>query len=286
MALKRIQSNGHVISPQPSFTPKTFKIDLKKVGHSKASTFPVFCKKHDKEIFSEIEDQFEELSPKALTLLAYRSVSKELFTKLAQIRMHTSDRFRTSMIKTHGESYYDEYIQNAVVAKAELEGAKSQLEEMLHTDSFENFISQLFLFEDNLPCAYSGSFSPEFDLHGTKILPDSKDDWGIIFAFCGNVGGQNLLLLASTGQQNPEQIERWFKSVEEKEFDTLDFAINLGLDYLENIFLSPDWVEGLSPMLQKHILRKAGIGLPFAGPRSPDGLFEIQFQKAQQKTRA
>jgi hypothetical protein len=78
--LESLSLNGHVIMPQEKVVHKGEVpiVGFAKVGRSEASTFTGLCGKHDKEIFSPIDDFDIELdNDQQLFLLAYRSIFKK-----------------------------------------------------------------------------------------------------------------------------------------------------------------------------------------------------------------
>ncbi len=87
-SLRQISRDGHVYSfiPDPENIRKhNGKLKPQLLGINKASTFTGFCSFHDNNIFSEIENQPFRSSQKQCFLLAYRSFSREIFTKRALV---------------------------------------------------------------------------------------------------------------------------------------------------------------------------------------------------------
>jgi len=84
--LKELAENGHLLTP--SFSEKTGKIELTKIGVNEASTFPGFCSEHEQMFFSfEQTKSFKEDGHIALQL--YRTVCREIFINKTQVdRLH------------------------------------------------------------------------------------------------------------------------------------------------------------------------------------------------------
>ena len=90
--LEILSSNGHVLMPQEKIIDKGEVpiVGFAEIGRSEASTFTGLCGKHDKEIFSPIDDFELELdNDRQLFLIAYRSIFKKYHDLvLSAIRVH------------------------------------------------------------------------------------------------------------------------------------------------------------------------------------------------------
>ena len=78
--LDLLNANGQVIMPQEKVVNKGEipLVGLAEIGRNEASTFTGLCQKHDKEIFSPIDDsEFDINNRQQLFLLAYRSIHKK-----------------------------------------------------------------------------------------------------------------------------------------------------------------------------------------------------------------
>lgn len=277
-ALRGIVSNGHVLSFQPRVTPDNADINIVKIGHSKASTFPGYCKRHDSELFAEIEEGFTEFTQRTYCLLTLRALSREYFTKLAQIRLFQTDQMKNQLITKLGLKYYQKFMAGTELSKTELENLKERLEQMLREDDYSNFIYHPYELEESIPFAFTGSFSPQNAFNDDYILPDFHSQWGVVFAFCGEVGSKSIFLISSLTGQSDSQIGSFFESVEREHPEPRRLALNLGLEYLENIFFSENWISGLSEPLVNQMKNKAKAGLPGREMHNPHCLSELDFE--------
>lgn len=77
--IDRLAREGHVVMPQLKLKlPPPAKIEFKRVGRNKATTFSGLCAQHDNDIFRPIDDALPDLADNAhLFLLAYRAVLRE-----------------------------------------------------------------------------------------------------------------------------------------------------------------------------------------------------------------
>ena len=275
MALKGIANGGQVLALEPSFSPASASIDFKRIGFSKASTFPGYCKRHDREVFDEIESGYTGLSDRVAAIVTLRTLAREYFAKLAQIRLFNINHVRQSIIDRAGKEFYDEFMLGCALSKAELEALKKRLETMIYENKFDDLIICIFEFESPTPFAYAGSFSPYHDLKGNPILPGFRDEWGVVFAFCGRVGGENIFALTSLTEQSEAQVKSFFGDIESEAPNPRKLALNLGLEYIENLYFSPEWIESLSEPLKQQMREKMRAGLPGREDHNPMGYFEL-----------
>jgi hypothetical protein len=91
--LKNIAEKQHVsqFSPKSLFdNSEESRFEIRKVGINDVYTFPGFCKKHDSEIFSFIEDKEIDFSNrKTHALFAYRSICQEIYRKKTSLNSAT-----------------------------------------------------------------------------------------------------------------------------------------------------------------------------------------------------
>jgi hypothetical protein len=98
--LEMLSLDGHVIMPQEKITHKgeVFLVGFAEIGRNEASTFTGLCGKHDKEIFSPIDDfEINFKDNQQLFLLAYRAILKKthlLVSDLAKIEKIHRDQVK------------------------------------------------------------------------------------------------------------------------------------------------------------------------------------------------
>ena len=78
---KIMDSNHKVYAPRICLVPADGPFQLSKIPVRNASIFHGFCESHDTHLFSAIENNSFEYAEEHTFLLAYRSISKELFNK-------------------------------------------------------------------------------------------------------------------------------------------------------------------------------------------------------------
>ncbi|WP_299350942.1 hypothetical protein [uncultured Shimia sp.] len=274
-ALKEIAENGHVMSIQPKFTPKKVDWDFRKIGHSQASTFPGYCKKHDSELFADVEDDYKSFGDRTVALLTLRSISREYFTKLAQIRMWTEDAVQKGFKRRLGDSGYEELIGNAKAAGAELAKAKAVVDTALNENDFSMIKHVSALHAEPLPFAFTGAFNPEFTVTEEPILPDADKEWGSVFAFCGNLGGSNFVLLSTVTTIGHGECAKFLNSITDEHSQNPNFWLNLGLKYIENSFFRPSWVAEQRAVKKLLMIQKFRVENSLNGHRAPTCLNDL-----------
>ncbi|MDZ4018433.1 SEC-C metal-binding domain-containing protein [Pseudomonas sichuanensis] len=175
-SLKAISEGGHVMGTKPSFAQlikSNGKLTLSKVGINQASTFTGFCSYHDKELFSPLEDSPITLSDEQLFLLAYRSLSRELYakqetTKTAEF-LRQSDRGQNIVGQIFIQNNANAYGFGIDLALKELRSIKAQMDEMLINRDFSSMNHCVIELASLPKVLVSASTQPEFDFNGNRL---------------------------------------------------------------------------------------------------------------------
>jgi hypothetical protein len=175
-----------------------------------------------------------------------------------------------------GREDYDTMMAGTVMAKQELNELYEKVVRMVHSDNYKHLVYVCFEFEDILPFCYSGTFTPEHCLDGTHILPEYLEPWNVLSCFCGNIGDKNLLFLGSVLGQDDEKLLNYLNSIKNLKISPSDFSLNFGLEYAENIFFRPSWIDGKNFVLQQSMLQKMHAGLPEKPEHRCEDLLEYQ----------
>ena len=89
--LKQISENGHVLGFDKSIlalNKNNGKFPIKEIGINNASIFNGFCSKHDKELFSIIENSDMVFTNEQIFILSYRAMCQELYLKYNSSELH------------------------------------------------------------------------------------------------------------------------------------------------------------------------------------------------------
>ncbi len=244
-----IDDSGHVFCFR---TDKSGKDELAKLGWQKASTFKGFCGKHDKEMFSVIEDFPYIGSKKQCFIAGYRAYALEYFKKISAVK---------------GLLYMNENIDRGMPYKAQLK-CQRQLQAMkqglfkgidcfettlrIYTGShklqnFDDFDSASIYFTGNLGVVVSGCFSPDFTIDGKRLQTLAP---GVDFVENISVNtlitksGYSLVFSWPKGFRKCSEFIDSLLSIDLKKLPSM--LIELIFSYIENSYFSLEWFDGLS----------------------------------------
>lgn len=264
-ALKAISENGHVYRMHLDALRRASEppLEFTNTGKSKASVFPGFCKKHDNDLFSDIEGNSPELSKWAIFLLTYRVICRELFAKEHNVRVFT-DPVLVAEAKIKGTSeYFENFLKGTLLGLTDLKRMKSEYETALRTHDLSSFKATCFILESTLPFCMATTFAPEFDFNGNSILPGDEDRWDAIGAFSGRFGDKNIVSIGGFTENRQHDISSFISTFSEVSMlDVGDIALNIALEFSDNAFYRKSWIDDLTSMDRQRFLKKFEEGVP------------------------
>lgn len=173
--LKAIAENGHILTMSNVIekikNDNPFVPSVKKVGINQASTRNMFCEKHDRELFSVLENQKIIFSNEQIFKLTYRNICKELFEKYS-ITNSKSEVFE-QLINSNKD--YKIYQNGTQIGIRDLERIKILLDNDLLKCNFDNIKFYVIIFNEICPIMTSCAFLPYKDFY-KNILLDVKDE--------------------------------------------------------------------------------------------------------------
>ncbi|MFJ8354105.1 SEC-C domain-containing protein [Bacillus paramycoides] len=255
--LNRISKDGHVYCMVGKAEKGGFKSEFKKVSKNKASTFFGFCGYHDTEIFKPIELQEYQQEPIQSFLFAFRAHALQYHRKQRELKniqnifrdfpylmleSHFVDRYRTTCLDV------SDYAQDHVI-----------FEEGFSNGNFNNIrtISRQLDFEVNF--ATSSAFAVQYDLNGKQINNIYFDQNvekmpSIYVTVYPSENGTNIIL--SYHLEDEITYKEYFDQLEslstEKLLEYLNYLI---VEYTENVFFNPDFIETLTDKQKDSMLR-------------------------------
>jgi len=247
-ALSAIARDGHVYRIDMNKLNKTNTIDYKLVGVNKASTFSGFCKNHDNSLFEPIDNCNLIPTKQQAFLYAYRSISKELFTKQQAIEGIQS------MINsaTGSEAVTDNLngmLKSFQYGTEQLESNKKLYDESLEAASFDDIRYVAFIFNENPTAVFSGLIYPDYDFQGRKIQDLGKKTSLSLMTFCSAPTDDGWAFIFSWHKSSDSACSAFMYSLQEvmragKQLE--DYLFQLMILNCENHALSPKWWDGLS----------------------------------------
>lgn len=174
--LTKIAENGHVLHHAATINDlrkSRGKLKVKKIGINEASVFSGFCAKHDRELFSCIENEPFAGRPDQCLAVAYRTISRELYLKDAAAHQRDSlrgaDKGRSIAEQLAIQKILSEIDIGNEAARREAEATRNFLASAIGNCQFNAIDSLILEFSEPLPFMCSGAWSPFKDLENKEL---------------------------------------------------------------------------------------------------------------------
>lgn len=263
--LKAIAENGHILTMSNVFenikNDNPFLPLAKKVGINQASTHNMFCEKHDKELFSVLENQKIIFSNEQIFKLTYRNICKELFEK------YNITNSKNEVFEQLINSYetYKIYQDGTKIGIRDLEYIKNLLDNDLLKSNFDNIKFYVIIFNENCPIMTSCAFLPHKDFHKNMLL-DAKDEAKyynyISFSILALEQNKSAIVFSWLHKDKETDIhcEKFIKSLNIilPNKQKCGAILNFLFTFSENIYFSEKWWNSLTQEMQIMIRKCAG----------------------------
>lgn len=260
--LTRIARQGHVYTLDPGDAEfvKTGRLSPRLIGVNSASTFTGFCNYHDTKTFAPIENHPFEGHEQQVFLLGYRALCRELFMKRSMVEHLASVRHFDAGADIAKQIWWQDFV--STIERGEksslrhLEQYKlSSYDRCLINDNYSDvhyYVVRIGITPDFL-C--SGTVFPDYDFYGHRLqtLTDLDEVPQLItFSIIAtDNGGAAIFSWVGPTQAGQDLI----KSFDSLTNDEICHAIaRFSFEYVENIFISPDWWENLSDQVQHKLV--------------------------------
>ena len=252
--LKIIEKDGQVYG----FSKFTFfdmvnskgVIEPKLIGVNQASTFTGFCKKHDKELFSAIEDGTISLNKKTVFFLGYRTVARESFLKNCQydhcVRM-----------KKLAQRIAKKYELGVKLSKRGVDFHKEKFDQLLINKNFDEMHGYCIVFNEVIPLLCSSAIFFEIDFKGNLWLNLCFPDKSIPSIICFNsfIDKKKSYFLFSWNNYSNRIARKFIELIDDlSEPDLTAFLIKFQFSFCENIYFNPSWFNGLHDKQKKYLI--------------------------------
>ena len=282
--LKELSRNSHVYAfllPVEMHIRKRKKnglIEPELVGINKASTFTGFCKLHDTELFSPIENQSFNKSKEQIFLLSYRALARELFGKIAMKNIEPTLREADK-----GKNIFEQIQHQAVVsdvgigvdlANDDLKLQKETFDKALVEEEY-NLIEGLVIECNKIPSIMCcGGVLPWFDFNGRSIQnPFATKQSQIYFNILTSEGKGYIVF--SWLKEHQEVCNKFINSLLEYEkYRLTDAIIRYVFETFENRFASPNWWEALPDYKKTALLKRFHDAVSLNVDINPNALVE------------
>lgn len=277
--LAKIAVNGHVLHYTASIkdlSKNAGKLSINRIGIKDASVFHGFCSKHDRELFSCIENEPFVGRPNQCLAIAYRTISRELYGKDAAAHLRETlrggDKGKHHIEQVIFQRMLDDINTGNEAARRDASATHKWLTSALVNNQPDIIGSLILEFDAPLPFMCAGAWSPFTDING-NVLQDGYLDPLLEQIFVSSFAGDNSAMLCiswrnienAPGKVIAGQIAELPADQQASAF------LQLVVKHIENIFFNPDWFEGLGKEQREQLLELASDGLDSMGsvPSSP-----------------
>ncbi len=271
--LAKIAKNGHVQHYTASIAKmnkNAGKLSVEKIGINDASTFLGFCRKHDQELFSCIENEPFTGRPDQCLAVAYRTMSRELYGKDAASHLRETLRGADKGMKIPEQLIYqvmrDEINMGNEAARRELKATYDALTSALVHNRLDVLRSVVFELSAPLPFMFAGAWTPFSDLYGRELQSGDADellDQVFFSSFSGEHSGMICISWRDTNHAPGKVIA---DQIETLPVDQQTSAcLQILMKHVENIFFDPDWFKSLDEKQRKQLDTLAASGMDFMG---------------------
>jgi SEC-C motif len=261
--LTKIARRGHVYSPDPGDAElmKTGMVRPRLVGIREASTFTGFCSFHDTKIFEPIEKHNFIGSLQQCFLLSYRALCRELFMKRARVEHLFSVRELDKGANLIKQIWWQDFVSTIE------RGEKSSLKLL---EEYKLIYDRCLLDADfsdvQFYIIYTGT-TPEFMCNG-NMLP-AYDFFGRTLQDLHNLNEKHpptaySIVATETGGAvvfswvgSNQAAKALINSLDSLPDDEVCHAITrFSFEYIENIFMSPQWWEELTDEVRRNLIMR------------------------------
>jgi hypothetical protein len=261
--LAAIAYEGHVYKIVEDFgalKKNKGKFSCKKVGINKASTFLGFCKRHDNELFEQIDNYPLIPTEGQIFLYAYRSLCREIFVKENILNVFES-QLSKGINQEALKDFFSNFREGTAFGLENLRRHKSIYDECLKSGNFQNLKYVLFISKQNPIVAFAGLIYPDFDFMGRNLqdLGNTNAELELI-TFCSAPVASGWAFLFAWYASNSKICNEYMNSLALiccNGNKIADMLFRLVISNCENHAFSPTWWEGLSELHQMQILERA-----------------------------
>jgi hypothetical protein len=284
--LSRISVDGHVLQFSGSVADllkSGGELVLKKIGINDASVFYGFCRRHDRDLFSCIENEpFTGRADQCLAV-AYRTMSRELYGKDASAHLRETlreaDKGQKPSQQFLLQSILDDINIGNEAARREQKATLGALTEAMAKGTPDTIESVVFEFEKPLPFMFAGAWSPFTDIYDEPLQEGYEDELLeqiIVSSFAAEEGALICFSWRKTKNSPGSFIATQLISLP----DDLraSACLQLVIKHLDNVFFNPDWFDSLTSAQKDQLNKLAADGLDIFGsvPSAPI-LLDIEF---------
>lgn len=271
--LAKIAKDGHVLqygASIPDLNRTRGKLAVKRVGIKDASVFHGFCRKHDRDLFSCIENEVFTGRADQCLAVAYRTLSRELYGKDAAAHLRETLRGADKGLMPF-EQFLLQTMLNDIdtgneAARRELKVTHDALTKALANGSLDTLNSVVLEFSTPLPFMFAGAWSPFTDLYGGELQKGYVDELLqqiLVSSFATGTGG--MICVSWQNTVSPPGRTIAVQLMELPCHQQASACLQFVMKHVENVFFNPDWFESLDSVQKAQFDGLAADGLDLMG---------------------
>ena len=259
--LTKIAKNGHVLhytATIQNLNKNGGRISATKIGINEASVFHGFCRRHDRILFSCIENEPFVGRPDQCLAVAYRTISRELYGKDASAHFRETLRGADKGKEPHEQELHQKMLDYINIGNEAAIRETKATHDFLTTALVKNqpnvIKSLIFEFNAHLPFMFSGAWSPFTDLYNNQLQVGYEDEYLEQVFFSSFFGEKHPMVCISWRDIESAPGKVIAEQLKELPADQLASAcLQIVTKHIENIFFNPDWFENLSEKQRNHL---------------------------------
>ena len=267
--LAKIAKDGHVMqygASIPEMNKNGGKLSVRRIGIRDASVFHGFCGKHDRELFSCIENEVFSGRPDQCLAVAYRTISRELYGKDASAHLRETLRGADKGLQPFEQfmlqKKLDEIDTGNDAARRELKATHDALTAALVAGRTDTLNSVIFEFAAPLPFIFAGAWSPFTDFYGAELQKGYVDEL-LEQVFVSSFAGESSAMICvswrnidgAPGKVIADQL------VELPDESRASACLQFVMKHIENFFFNLDWLGSLDEKQKEHLDQLAADGI-------------------------
>lgn len=278
--LSKIAQSGKVITYRYDINKHDMLLRPIKIGISEASVFNGFCQKHDRVLFSCIENEKFTGRPDQCLAIAYRSISREFYGKDAQSQiepvLRDSDKGKPLHEQIHTQELLDIINIGVNQSKIDINATHKKLTQAI-IERNEKFLNSIIIeFNEIIPFMLAGAWTPFTDLFGNNIQDGRSPlplEQLIVSSFIDKEFSYICISWVSTPNSPGDIISNQISNIPKEKLASI--CLQFFQKHLENIFYNPNWFNSLSDSNKSLISRLVQSGVDLYGS-IPDAKLDFQ----------
>lgn len=285
--LTKIAKDGHVLHYVANISDMNKnggKLSAKKIGIGDASVFYGFCSKHDRELFSCIENEAFTGRPDQCLAVAYRTMSRELYGKDAGAHLRDTLREADKGLKPF-EQFAIQQMLDVIntgneAARRDLKATHDALTLALVNNRLDTLSFVVFEFAAPLPFMFAGAWSPFRDLNGRELQAGYSDELleqVFVSSFASDSSAMICVSWRNVDNAPGQVIAEQLLALSDDQLASV--CLQFVMKHVENLFFDPDWFQGLNDKPRELLNQLAADGMDMMGgiPSLPVHL-DVDFQ--------